>query len=598
MKILKSELLRTISVVKWVLSIYFKNYPVLSLVYVATELILSLNGLLNAYVVALVTDKAIQVAQIGTTKVIDFLPIILLIIGSYIFFETLKIINNYVWRMISYQDMFLLRRMLTQRLSFLGVQNLENPEITNKSQRFGEETNNISGNMQLVVSIFSSFFAFVSAGIVLVNTIPMVAVLFIGVMIFQLIVNQKFIRELWVINRDSTEERRKTYESLNWLSSPGSLKELTLSQGNIYLFNKVDQYINWIVDKVNEIRKKWSFWQVLNKLFDSTVFGYGIIVILQRLVLKIISIGQLTFEIRSLRIFADSFSNFTQNIVGLRENTVRIGDVMDLFTKYIAEEDGNIKLGNITPVINLENVSFKYPNSDKLIFKEIDLNIKQGEKIAIVGENGAGKTTLVKLICRIYHVTDGQISLNGTNINDIKISTWYKKLAILFQDYNTYAYLTVKENIEIDSSDKVSNKESILGALKKADALEFVEKYKNGIDQILSERYKGGIRPSTGQWQKIAIARVFHRDSPVLILDEPTASIDAVAEAAIFDNIYKFAKDKTVIIISHRFSTVRNADRIIVLDKGKIVEQGSHEDLLKNDGKYAHAFKLQAKGYQ
>jgi len=123
-------------------------------------------------------------------------------------------------------------------------------------------------------------------------------------------------------------------------------------------------------------------------------------------------------------------------------------------------------------------------------------------------------------------------------------------------------------------------------------------KYKNGIDQILSERYKGGIRPSTGQWQKIAIARVFHRDSPVLILDEPTASIDAVAEAQIFDNIYKFAKNKTVIIISHRFSTVRNADRIIVLDKGKIIEQGSHEDLLKNDGKYAHAFKLQAKGYQ
>ena len=161
-----------------------------------------------------------------------------------------------------------------------------------------------------------------------------------------------------------------------------------------------------------------------------------------------------------------------------------------------------------------------------------------------------------------------------------------------------YTHLTVRENIEVDSSGIISNKESIFEALQKANALSFVEKYKNGIDQILSERYKGGIRPSTGQWQKIAIARVFHRNSPVLILDEPTASIDAVAEAKIFDNIYKFAKDKTVIIISHRFSTVRNADRIIVLDKGKIIEQGSHEELLNNNGKYAKAFKLQAKGYQ
>ncbi|EKE04972.1 MAG: ABC transporter ATP-binding protein [uncultured bacterium] len=598
MKTLKSELLRTLDVTKWVLSIYFKNYPLYTTIFIITELVLTLSNLLNAYIIALVTDRAIQVAQVGISKITDFLPIITLIIGSYIFFETIRIINIYVWRIISYQDMFLLRRMLAERLSFLGIQNLENPEITNKSQRFNEEINNISGNMQMVVSIFSSFFAFVSAGIVLINTIPVVALLFTVVMIFQLVVNQKFIRELWVVNRDSTEERRKTYNSLNLLSEPAPLKELLLSQGRSYLSNKVNIYIDWIVGKISNIRKNWSLWQFVNKLLDSAVFGYGIVVILQRLVGKIISIGQLTFEIRSLRIFADSFSNFTGNIVGLRENTVRIGDVKELFAKYESEKDGEFKLQNNTPLIDLKNVSFKYPNTDKLIFKGIDLNIKPGEKIAIVGENGAGKTTLVKLICRIYRVSGGVINLNNINIDEIKISTWHKNLAILFQDYNQYTNLTVKENIEVDSSDRVSNKESITEALKKADALNFVEKYKNGIDQILSERYKDGIRPSTGQWQKIAIARVFHRDSPVLILDEPTASIDAVAEAQIFDNIYKFAKNKTVIIISHRFSTVRNADRIIVLDKGKIVEQGSHEELLKNDGKYAQAFKLQAKGYQ
>ena len=598
MKLLKSELSRVWSITKWVLSIYFKNYPVLISVFVLTELILTMGGLLNAYILALVTDKAIQVAQSGISNIFDFAPIISLIIGSYLFFEILRIINIYVWRMVSYQDNLMLRKMLAERLSFLGIQNLENPEITNKSQRFNEEMGNISGYLQMIVSILSSFISFVSAGMVLIYTVPFVALMFTLVMIFQFVINQKFIRQLWIINRDATEERRKNGTSLNLLSEPAPLKELMLSQGRNYLLDRVNNYIDWIVGKVNVIRKTWSLWQVLGKLADGSVFGYGIIVILQRLVSKTISIGQLTFEVRSLRIFADSFSNFTGNIVSLRENAVRIGDVMELFTKYIPEEDGKLSLSNASPVIYLNNVLFKYPNSEKLIFKGIDLKINPGEKIAIVGENGAGKTTLVKLICRIYRATEGEVKLNDININDIKILSWYKNLAILFQDYTMYTHLTVKENIEVDSVDRVSNKESIMDSLKKASALSFVEKYKNGIDQILSERYKGGIRPSTGQWQKIAIARVFHRDSPVLILDEPTASIDAVAEAQIFDNIYKFAKNKTVIIISHRFSTVRNADRIIVLDKGKIVEEGSHDELLKNNGKYAHAFKLQAKGYQ
>jgi len=284
--------------------------------------------------------------------------------------------------------------------------------------------------------------------------------------------------------------------------------------------------------------------------------------------------------------------------VALRESSIKIGDILDLFTKYEADKDGNKILKQELPLIKFNNVSFKYPNSDKYIFKDLNLEIKPGEKIAIVGENGAGKTTLIKLLCRFYRVNRGTILLSEVNVNDLKIKNWYKKLGVLFQDYNAYGVLTVRENIEIDSTDKIVTEESLIKALKEANAISFVQKYKNKLNQILSERFSGGTRPSTGQWQKIAIARVFHRNAPILILDEPTASIDAVAESKIFDNIYEFSKGKTVIIISHRFSTVRNADRIIVLDKGKIIEQGSHEELLKLDGKYAKAFKLQAKGYQ
>jgi ATP-binding cassette subfamily B protein len=385
---------------------------------------------------------------------------------------------------------------------------------------------------------------------------------------------------------------------MNYLAEPAPLKELILSQGTKFLENKIDKYVNFVVDQVVSIRKRWNLSKIIGSILDSGVFGWGIIVVLQRLVNGVISIGQLTFEIRALRIFSDSFGNFMGNLVALRESSIKIGDILDLFTKYEADKDGNKILKQELPLIKFNNVSFKYPNSDKYIFKDLNLEIKPGEKIAIVGENGAGKTTLIKLLCRFYRVNRGTILLSEVNVNDLKIKNWYKKLGVLFQDYNAYGVLTVRENIEIDSTDKIVTEESLIKALKEANAISFVQKYKNKLNQILSERFSGGTRPSTGQWQKIAIARVFHRNAPILILDEPTASIDAVAESKIFDNIYEFSKGKTVIIISHRFSTVRNADRIIVLDKGKIIEQGSHEELLKLDGKYAKAFKLQAKGYQ
>lgn len=598
MKTIKFELNRFILITKWVLSIYFGNYPMLTSVTVVTHMISALAGLVNAYIVALATDQAIHVLNEKVTSIYSFLPIVGMIIGSYLFFQVIDIVNTYVWRIISYKDYFTLRKLLIKRLSELGIQNLENPEITNKTQRFNEEQNNILNYMQSMMDIVAGIFTFTISGFVIFRSMPIVAFAFFVVMVFKFIGNQKYIRLLWVLNRDMTEERRKSMGAINYLAEPAPLKELILSQGTQYLEEKFNKYIDYVVGQVISIRKKWNISKFVNTILDSSVFGWGIVVILQRLVDGIISIGQLTFEIRTLRIFSDSFGGFMGNLVALRESAIRISDIQELFTKYESEIDGNLKLSTATPNIKFDNVSFKYANTDDYIFKNLNLEIKPGEKVAIVGENGAGKTTLVKLICRFYRANSGTISVSNIDINDLFIKSWYIKLGILFQDYNAYGVLSVKENIEVDSTKSGATIESINEALRKAGALTFVQKYKNGLDQILSERFKGGIRPSTGQWQKIAIARVFHRNSPVLILDEPTASIDAVAEAKIFDNIYKFAKDKTVIIISHRFSTVRNADRIIVLDKGKIIEQGSHEELLKNNGKYAKAFKLQARGYQ
>jgi len=248
--------------------------------------------------------------------------------------------------------------------------------------------------------------------------------------------------------------------------------------------------------------------------------------------------------------------------------------------------------------LEINDLNFRYREDSPLVLKDINLTIKHGEKIAIVGENGAGKTTLVKLILKMYEVGEGVIKVGGVDINKISNSSLYRNISVLFQNFNTYGHLSVKQNVIVGDISKKANDKEVIKALEMADAMSFVKEYKNGVDQILSEKFTDGIRPSTGQWQKIALARFFYRDSDIVIFDEPTASIDPVSEYKIFNRIYKHIKNKTVIIISHRFSTVRQADRIIVLSKGRIVEDGSHEELMKNDSLYAKTYRLQAKAYE
>jgi ATP-binding cassette subfamily B protein len=314
----------------------------------------------------------------------------------------------------------------------------------------------------------------------------------------------------------------------------------------------------------------------------------------------VISIGSVIFYIRSLDYFTSSLTRMLSTTTYLNEFGIKINDLVKLFEMEPMYKDGHIKLGKLdkAPKIEFKNVSFKYPGSEKYIYQNLNLKINSGERVAIVGHNGAGKTTLVKLIAKIYPANGGEILINGINLSDIKTSEWYKNLGVLFQEFNFYGHLTAKENIYLGNPSEPMDENSIVEAAINADADEFIMEYKKGYDQLLSERYKDGIRPSTGQKQKIAIAKFFYRNAPVAIFDEPTAAIDAVSEYKIFNKIYSFFEKKTVVIISHRFSTVRNADRIIVIEKGKILEEGSHADLLGKNGAYAHAFRLQAEGYR
>ena len=242
------------------------------------------------------------------------------------------------------------------------------------------------------------------------------------------------------------------------------------------------------------------------------------------------------------------------------------------------------------------NVSFKYPGTENFVLKDINFSIEPKDNIAIVGANGAGKTTIVKLLCRFYDVTSGEILVNGVNIKDLDLDNWYRCIGTLFQEFMHYDF-TVRENIMLGNP-KVKNEDKMRLAANQSGVSEFVEALPNKYNQLLGRQFEGGVELSQGQWQKLAIARAFYEGAQILILDEPTSAIDAESEYEIFQNLNKHYKDKTLFLISHRFSTVRNANKIIVLKEGRILETGSHDELLRVGGLYARMFRKQALGYQ
>ena len=225
------------------------------------------------------------------------------------------------------------------------------------------------------------------------------------------------------------------------------------------------------------------------------------------------------------------------------------------------------------------------------------MKLEEGKLTCLVGGNGAGKTTIVKLLLRFYEVDRGSIEINGHDLKTFSLSSWYRQLGTLFQDFNGYP-LDIQHNITISDNDRL-DQNKLNRALRDSGVDSIVANLPFGLETVLDSSFKKGIEPSGGQWQRVALARAFYRDANILILDEPTAAIDAKAEYEIFNNIFKHQSEKSTIIISHRFSTVRRADRIIVLEKGSIVEEGSHTELMKHtDGLYREMFEKQAEGYR
>jgi ATP-binding cassette, subfamily B, bacterial len=244
-------------------------------------------------------------------------------------------------------------------------------------------------------------------------------------------------------------------------------------------------------------------------------------------------------------------------------------------------------------------VAFRYPGREADVFSALDLEIPAGRSLAIVGANGAGKTTLIKLLTRLYDPTAGRITVDGVDLRELDPRAWQRRVAAIFQDFQQYQ-LSAYDNVALGAVERQGDRDLVVDAARRAGALDVIEGLPQGWDTVLSRQYSGGIDVSGGQWQRIALARALFAaaaGAPVLIMDEPTAHLDVRAEAAFYRRFLDLSEGLTTIVISHRFSTVRRADRIVVLDAGGVLEQGSHAELLRRGGRYAELFTLQAQRF-
>jgi len=312
-----------------------------------------------------------------------------------------------------------------------------------------------------------------------------------------------------------------------------------------------------------------------------------------------ISLGQMTMYLLLFKQGQSAVSASLSAISGMYEDNLYLSNLYEYLEQPVPGHQGELQQGpQPGDGVRFEAVTFAYPDSEEPALREVSLHLRPGDSLALVGENGSGKTTLIKLLTRLYRPDTGRILLDGLDLQQWDADALRARVGVIFQDFGRYQFL-VGENIGAGDIRHFEDRGRWEEAAGKGMAKEFIDRLPQQYDTQLGKWFKGGRELSGGQWQKVALARAFMRTAAdLLVLDEPTATMDAAAEATVFEHFKDLSRGKMTILISHRFSTVRMADQIVVIDKGRVVEQGSHEQLMQRNGQYAYLFSLQAEGYR
>jgi ATP-binding cassette, subfamily B, bacterial len=486
-----------------------------------------------------------------------------------------------------------------EKVNSLSVSDSENPAHRNLFQkvidRGGEST---WGIIMPLFTLPETVFSLISAAIPIFTYQPLFILPAFLIVLPEIIVSNRFSKAEYELSTRKAPVYRVWEAYENFLSKGKYLYENKILNHYSELVSRIRILANQVFGETFRLRTTYArrrffaSWPVSFFTTGARLYFY------YQAILQTMTLGTAQMLSAALTGFVGSFSGLVQQMNSIIENFLFVQDFNTLIN---LPSESDTKISDIetefSQGIEFRDVWFKYPSSPDWIIKGTSFTVGPRDNIAIVGKNGAGKTTLIKLICRFYDPQKGQILVNGHDIRDYSPQAYREAISALFQDFAQYPF-SAMENIGFGDIKQQKNFEKIVASARLAGIDEFINSLPQGYENPLENEFEKGIEPSKGQWQRLALARALFRSAPMLILDEPTSNVDPKAEEEIFENILRVAAEKMVILVSHRFSTVRKADQILVLDKGKIIEQGSHEQLMHKNGTYAKLFQLQAKSYK
>ena len=491
--------------------------------------------------------------------------------------------------------------MLMEHANKLDLSFFENPKFYDTLQQVQQQA--LFRPLAMVQQLFGlvrSLVTFLSMIALIVRLGWLIALIALIAPIPSFIASSRYGWQGFLQSRRQSPDRRKMSYYLDLLTQDKYNKEIKLfGLGDHFIARWRDIANRFYKENRKLVKRRYMMGFVWGSLTTLTTSGTYLYVALQA-VRGVLTLGDLTLYTQAVGQVQSSFQGILSGVSDMYENSLYLTNLFDFleYAPLIQSPPDAMKLQPpLTAGIEFRNVSFTYPGKSEAALREVSFKVGLDETVALVGQNGAGKTTIVKLLTRLYDPDSGQILLNGRDIREYDLESLRRTVGVIFQDYATY-FFSARENIGVGRLAEIDNREMVESAAARSGADIAINKLPNGYETTLGRWFDEGYQLSGGEWQKVALARAFMRDAEILILDEPTASLDARAEYEIFARMKELTEGKMAVFISHRFSTVRLADRILVLEDGRIKEDGTHEQLLALGGTYAELFNLQAASYR
>ncbi|MBD1907735.1 ABC transporter ATP-binding protein/permease [Funiculus sociatus GB2-A5] len=583
------------------LSLVWTTSRILTIIFAILTIVAGLLPAAVAYVGKLIVDAVVLASQTGLQserlQALGYVGLeaiaVILLAGSQ---RGLTVCQSLLRVLLGQKvNVLILQKALTLELPYF-----EDSEFYDKLMRARMEAS--SRPLSLVSRTFSliqNALSLVTYGGLLLNFSAWAVVVLATAALPAFIAESRFSGEAFRLFRWRSPETRAQHYLETLIAREDYAKEVKLYQLGDLLLQRYRDIFHRLYDEDRNLTLRRGFWGYLLGLLSTCAFYLAYAWIVLEAIASRISLGDMTMYLMVFRQGQSTFSAALGSIGGMYEDNLYLSNLYEFLEEEIPKSWGTATEGSIPgDGVRFQNVYFTYPGSSQPALNGISLHLKPGKKLAIVGENGSGKTTLIKLLTRLYTPDSGRILLDGLDLQEWDSEVLRDRIGVIFQDFVRYQF-KVGENVGVGDVDHIEDEKRWKIASEKGMAEPFIEKMAQGYQTQLGKWFRGGVELSGGQWQKIALSRAFMRTAAdILVLDEPTAAMDAEAEVKIFERFQKLTQHQMVLLISHRFSTVRMADTIVVLEGGVVLEEGTHQELLQLQGRYATLFKLQAAGYQ